>query len=350
LITFDAYSSLLKNCLKLAYNYIYRGRKEERDMKSIRLHRQGGPEELVYEDAPAPTLLPGDALVRVIATGITPAELTWTETYSNCDGTPRLPTIPGHEVSGVVERVFDDVSQALIGVEVYGLTSFCRDGCAAEYVAVHADDLAIKPASLGHTETAAVPLSALTAWQAFFDHAHLVRDQRVLIQAAAGGIGTFAVQIARWIGAYTIGVASAKNHDLLLELGADEVIDYERVKFEEVVSQIDLVLDGVGGETRERSWQVLKPSGMLISLKEPLNKGEAEAHGRSGVFFIVEPNRDELARISSLIDAAEIRPIISETFPLARAREAFERGVAGHNRGKMVLQVNHEMPKDTALG
>ncbi|MBO0721770.1 MAG: NADP-dependent oxidoreductase, partial [Blastocatellia bacterium] len=252
-------------------------------MKSIRLHRRGGPEELVYEDAPLPTLLPGDAMVRVMATGITPAELTWTETYSNCDGSPRIPSIPGHEVSGIVERVADDVNRAMIGVEVYGLSSFCRDGCAAEYVAVHADDLAPKPASLGHTETAAVPLSALTVWQAFFDHAHLVRDQRVLIQAAAGGVGTFAVQIARWIGAYVIGVASAKNHEFLRELGADEVIDYERVKFEEVVSEIDLVLDGVGGETRERSWQVLKPSGMLISLSGPLNEGEAEAHGRSGL-------------------------------------------------------------------
>ncbi|MBO0723446.1 MAG: NADP-dependent oxidoreductase [Blastocatellia bacterium] len=308
-------------------------------MKSIRLHRRGGPEELVYEDAPLPRLLPGDAMVRVSATGITPAELTWTETYSDCEGAPRIPTIPGHEVSGVVESVADGVSQALIGVEVYGLTSFCRDGCAAEYVAVQADGLAPKPASLGHTETAAVPLSALTVWQAFFDHAHLVRDQRVLIQAAAGGVGTFAVQIARWIGAHVIGVASAKNHDFLRDLGADEVIDYERVKFEEVVSEIDLVLDGVGGDTRERSWQVLKPSGMLISLTEPLKEGEAEAHGRSGLFFIVEPNRDELARIASLIDAGQIRPIISETFPLARAREAFERGVAGHNRGKMVLQV-----------
>src|SRR5262245_55053393 len=196
-------------------------------MKAIRLHREGGPEQLVYEEAPEPKLGAGDALIRVHATGITPAELTWAETYRHCDGSERLPAIPGHEVSGVVESLADAVTDVHIGDEVYALTSFCRDGSSAEYVAVRAADCAQKPKTLGHAQAAAVPLSALTVWQAFFDHAHLAAGQRVLIHGAAGGVGTFAVQIAHWHGAYVIGTASEKNRDFLLSLGADEVIDYQ---------------------------------------------------------------------------------------------------------------------------
>ena len=308
-------------------------------MKAIRLHARGGPEQLVYEDAPKPELIPGDALIRVHATGITPAELTWAETYRNCDGTDRLPAIPGHEVSGVVESVADGVSDELIGAAIYALTSFCRDGAAAEYVAVRAADLAPKPKTLGHAQAAAVPLSALTAWQAFFDHAHLAPGQRVLIHGAAGGVGTFAVQIAHWYGAYVIGTASAQNRDFLLSLGADEVIDYRQTRFEHVVHDVDVALDTIGGETRERSWQVLTPNGILVSLTGPIKESEAAAHDRRGLFFIVEPNQEQLCEIAALIDSSAIRPVVSETVPLARAREAFERGVAGHTRGKLALQV-----------
>jgi NADPH:quinone reductase-like Zn-dependent oxidoreductase len=311
-------------------------------MKAIRLHSQGGPEQLVYEDAPKPELGAGDALVRVHATGITPAELTWEETYRNCDGSERLPSIPGHEVSGVVESVADGVDDVMIGDEVYALTSFCRDGAAAEYVAVRAADLAPKPKTLDHAQAAAVPLSALTVWQAFFDHARLAPGQRVLIHGAAGGVGAFAVQIARWSGAYVIGTASAENHDFLLSLGANEVIDYRQTPFEHAVRDVDVVIDTIGGETRKRSWQVLKPAGILITLPEPIPESEAVEHskrGRRGVFFIVQTDREQLGKIASLIDSGVIRPIIAETIPLPKARQAFERGVTGHTRGKLVLQV-----------
>jgi len=297
----------------------------------------------VYEDAPEPELGAGDALIRVHATGITPAELTWAETYSNCDGSERLPAIPGHEVSGVVESVADGVSDVSIGDEVYALTSFCRDGAAAEYVAVHAADLAPKPKTVDHAQAAAGPLSALTAWQALFDHARLAPGQRVLIHGAAGGVGGFAVQIARWHGAYAVGTASAENRDFLLRLGANEVIDYRQAQFEQAVRDVDVVLDTIGGETRERSWQVLKPTGILVSLPGPIPESEGAAHGkrggRRGVFFIVRPDREQLGRIAALIDSGAIRPVIAETIPLAKARQAFERGVAGHTRGKLVLQV-----------
>jgi NADPH:quinone reductase-like Zn-dependent oxidoreductase len=234
------------------------------------------------------------------------------------------------------------VTDVSIGDEVYALTSFCRDGAAAEYVAVHAADLAPKPKSLSLVQAAAVPLSALTVWQAFFDHARLAPGQRVLIHGAAGGVGAFAVQIARWRGAYTIGTASAENRDFLLDLGANEVIDYQHVRFEEVVRDVDVVLDTIGGGTRERSWKVLKPGGILISLPEPIPEHEAAANGtqgRRGLFFIVRPDREQLGRLATLIDSGAVRPMIAQTVPLAEAREAFERGVAGHTRGKLVLAI-----------
>lgn len=311
-------------------------------MKALRAHREGGPEQLVYEDAPRPDVRAGDALVRVHATGITPAELTWADTYRNCDGSERLPAIPGHEVSGVVESVAHGVTDVSVGDEVFGLTSFCRDGAAAEYVAVHAADLAPKPKTLDLVQAAAVPLSALTVWQAFFDHARLAPGQRVLIHGAAGGVGSFAVQIARWHGAYAIGTASADHREFLLGLGANEVIDYRHVRFEQAVRDIDVVLDTIGGDTRERSWEVLKAGGTLVSLPEPIPEHEAAAHGnrsRRGVFFIVRPDRQQLGQIATLIDSGAVRPVIAQTVPLAKAREAFERGAAGHTRGKLVLAV-----------
>jgi len=308
-------------------------------MKAVRLHGEGGPEQIVCEDAPKPEPDIGDALIRVHASGITPAELTWSETYKNCDGSERLPTIPGHEVSGVVESVAAGVSDVSIGDEVYALTSFCRNGSAAEFVAVHAADLAPKPKTISHTQAAAFPLSALTVWQALFDHAHLAPNQRVLIHGAAGGIGTFAVQIAHWSGAYVIGTASAENRDFVLGLGANEVIDYRQVPFERFVHDVDVVLDTIGGETRERSWQALKADGILVSLPGPIPEDEAVANGRRGVFFVVEPDRQQLVTIAGLIDSGLIRPIIAETFQLEKAREAFERALGGGTRGKLVLQV-----------
>jgi len=308
-------------------------------MKAIRMHSRGGPELLAYEDAPQPALQPGDALVRVIATSITKTELTWDETYTNCEGGPRIPAIPGHEFSGVIEAVAPGVADAKVGDAVYALSSFCRDGSAAEYIAVRAADLAPKPRTLSYEQAAAVPLAALTAWQALFDHASLAKGQRVLIHGAAGGVGTFAVQLASWKGAEVIATASAKNHDFLGELGASEVIDYNRERFEEKVEDADVVLDTVGGDTVERSWSILRRGGVLISVVAPVAADNAAALGVRGVFFIVEPNRTQLLEIGHLIDAGTLRPIVGAVLPLEKAREAFERGLGGHMRGKIVLQV-----------
>jgi NADPH:quinone reductase-like Zn-dependent oxidoreductase len=309
-------------------------------MKAIRLHARGGPEQIVYEEAPLPAPAAGEALLRVYAAGITPTELTWSETYQTPDGHERLPTIPGHDVSGVVEALGPDVSDLALGDPVYGLIAFPRNGSAAEYVVVQAADLAPRPRSLDHVHAAAVPLSALTAWQALFIHAGLAAGQRVLIHGAAGGVGAYAVQLARWRGADVSATASSRHHDFLREMGAETVVDYRTTRFEEVLRDVDVVLDTIGGDTLERSWRVLRRGGTLVSVAAPTPPEPARDAGVRGIFFIVEPSRDQLIEIARLIDSGQIRPVLAAVLPLAQAREAFERGLAGHVQGKIVLRVD----------
>ena len=307
-------------------------------MKAIRIHRRGGPETLVCEEAPIPALQPGDALVRVHAAGISPAEFTW-QIWEQPDGRSRFPLIPSHEISGVVVAVAADVRDVELGAAVFGLTDFFRNGGAAEYVAARAADLAPKPRSIDHTSAAAVPLSALTAWQALFDRGWLAPGQRVLIHGAAGGVGSFAVQLARWRGAHVIGTALARNADFVRSLGADEVIDHVATPFESVASDIDVVIDPVGGAVTKRSWSVLRPNGRLVTLVRPTSPEWAAGRAATGVFFVVEPSRAQLKELARLIDAGTLRPIVEAVWPLDRAREAYERGIQDPPRGKLVLAV-----------
>ncbi len=311
-------------------------------MKAVRLHARGGPEQLVYEDAPRPVPGPADALVRVYATGITPTELTWDETYQNPDGSPRIPTIPGHELSGVIETVPVGVRDLGPGDAVYALIDFPRDGAAAEYIAVQASDLALKPRTLDHVHSAAVTLSGLTAWQALFTHGDLQPGQKVLIHGGAGGVGTFAVQLAHWKGAHVITTSSQANLEFLHSLGADETIDYTKTRFEDELRGIDLVLDAVGGDTVARSWQVLRPGGAIISVAEDIPEDEPGKHNARGLFFIVKPDRSQLEEMAKLIDGGVLKPIVANIFPLAEARQAFELAAQGHTRGKIVLRVRDD--------
>jgi NADPH:quinone reductase-like Zn-dependent oxidoreductase len=308
-------------------------------MKAIRIHERGGPEVLIYENAPRPRLMPGDALVRVYASAITKDELTWDPTYQTANGEPRTPSIPGHEFSGVVEELAPDTEIAKVGEEVYGLASFYRDGSAAEFIAIHADDLAAKPKTLDHVHAAAVPLAALTAWQALFSHAMLTRGQRVLIHGGAGGVGSFAVQMADWAGATVITTAAADNHDFVRQLGAQEVIDYAKVHFEDEVSDVDVVLDTIGGSTLQRSFGVLRQGGTLVSIVEPPSAEKPKAQGIKGEFFIVEPDRTQLEEIGRLIDTGRLRAFVDSVLPIEQARQAFEQGLKGHSRGKIILRI-----------
>ena len=218
-------------------------------MKAARLHSRGGPEQIVVEEAPLPVPEAGEVRVKVQATAITPDELTWDQTYSHSDGSPRLPTIPGHDLAGVVERVGAGVESVSIGEAVFGLIDFPFNGAAAQFTVVAADFVAPAPRSLDAVHAAAVPLSGLTAWQALFEHGHLSAGQRVLIHGAAGGVGTYAVQLAKSRGGHVIATASSRHHASLRALGVDEVIDYSQQPFENLLRDVDLVFDTVGGGT-----------------------------------------------------------------------------------------------------
>lgn len=309
-------------------------------MKAIHLYGRGGPDRLVYEDAPQPHPGSGEVLVRVHATSIIATELTWDETYQTAAGNARSLPIPSHDVSGIVEEVGPGVTTLARGSEVYALTAFDRDGAEAEYTIALPNELAPKPRSLDHVQAAAVPLSALTAWQALFEHASLVAGQTVLIHGAAGGVGVFAVQLARWAGAHVIATASARHHDFLHELGVTQIIDYTTQRFEEIGQHVDLVFDLVGGDTLKQSWKVVKPGGVLVSVVSPRPSfEEAKAHDVRPVWFVVEPNREQLTHIGALIDAGHIRPFIAGVLPLSQARQAYEQGLRGHMQGKLVLRI-----------
>lgn len=307
-------------------------------MKAVRLHGRGGPDQLVYEEAPQPQPGPGEALARVGASGVIANELKWDETYQTVTGAPRPFPIPGHDLSGVVVAVAPDVTGVATGDAVYALIAFGRDGADADYVIALPSELAPRPRTLDDIQAAAVPLSALTAWQAFFVHGALAAGQTVLIHGAAGGVGVFATQLARWKGARVIVTSSARDADFVRELGADEVFDYATTRFEEVVHDVDIVFDTVGGETLARSWRVVKPGGLLVSVVSPLS-GQPVRQDIRYVYFIVEPSGAQLREIGALIDAGQIHPVVDQVFPLAQARQAYETAASGHPRGKTIITV-----------
>jgi NADPH:quinone reductase-like Zn-dependent oxidoreductase len=304
-------------------------------MKAIRLHAHGGPEAFVYEEAPQPHPEEGKVLVRVHAAAVTPTELAWGTTWTTPTGEPRrFPIILGHEFSGEVAAVGRGVTDIAAGDLVYGLNDWFGDGSQAEYCVARAAEFAGKPRSVDHLSAAVTPISALTAWQGLIERGRLVTGQRVLIHGAAGGVGVFAVQLARWRGAHVIGTASESNVAFVRGLGADEVLDYRAKRFEEVVRDLDVVFDTVGGETLERSWGALKPGGRLITIATS-GEGSRDPRMREA-FFIVQANRAQLAEIAGLIDAGQLRPVVDAVFPLAQARQAYEHKPA---HGKVVLRV-----------
>jgi NADPH:quinone reductase-like Zn-dependent oxidoreductase len=306
-------------------------------MKAIRIHGRGGPEQLIYEEAPKPSPKRGEALVRVMAAGVTPTELSWSSAYATRDEADRLPAIPGHEFSGIVEAVGPDAIDVKVGQAVYALADFWRDGSDAEYIVIAASDLAPKPETLDFNQAAAIPLSALTAWQGLFDYGMLAPGQKVLIHGAAGGVGSFAVQLANWRNAYVIGTASAANLPFLRTIGAHETIDYEAVRFEDVVHDVDVVLDTVGGDTLERSWPVVGHGGVIVTAAGKISEAQTAKYGVRGVSFIVKPSRQELIKMKELIDGGIIRPIVSAVFPLAQARQAFQRRFGGHTSERVCV-------------
>jgi NADPH:quinone reductase-like Zn-dependent oxidoreductase len=310
-------------------------------MKAIRIHNYGGPEALQYEDAPRPQPQAGEVLIHVHAAGVNPIDWKVREGHMKDFWRHKLPLILGWDFSGTVEEVGPGVSQFKKGDEVYSVPDVSRDGAYAEYIVVRESELALKPKSLHHIRAAAVPLAALTAWQSLFDTAQLQPGQRVLIHAGSGGVGHFAVQLAKWKGAYVFATASTKNQDLLRELGVDEPIDYTQQRFENVARNIDIVLDTIGGETQERSWKVLRQGGILVSLVQPPAEEKAKALGVRATFVAGHPSGDQLAQIAKLIDSGKLAPVIDRILPLSEVRRAHELSQSGHTHGKIALRVSN---------
>jgi len=308
-------------------------------MKAVRIHAYGSSEVLSYEDAPRPTVGDGEVLIRVCATSVNPFDCAVRAGYMTAYFNYSLPLILGTDVSGIVEEVGAGVTNFAPGDGVYTRAGVVRDGAYAEFALVPASDVATKPQSLDHLHAAAIPHAILTAWQALIVEANVTDGQTVLIHGAAGGVGHLAAQLARMRGARVIGTASV-NLDLLRELGLDEAIDYSTTRFEDVVRDVDVVLDLVGGETQQRSWAVLKPGGILISTVQPPSAEAAAAHGvRQGMVFSAPPIGETLAEVATLVDAGQIKPVVSKVLPLQEIRAAHEVIEGRHTRGKVALQV-----------
>ncbi len=309
-------------------------------MKAVRIHAYGGPEVLHYEEnVPLPTLEPEDILIRVRAAAVNPVDWKIREGYLQSALHHTLPLILGWDVSGEVVEVDPAVTEFKVGDEVYARPDIERDGGYAEYIAVKASDAARKPAGLDHIHAAAVPLAALTAWQSLVDAAQLQAGQTVLIHAAAGGVGSLAVQLAKARGARVIATASAINSGIVTELGADQFIDYAKTHFEDVAKDVDVVFDTIGGDTQKRSWQVLKPGGILVSVVSPPPEAVAATHGVRGAFVFIHPSGEQLTQIAGLIDGGQMQPVIHTVLPLDEVRQAHAISQTGHARGKIVLQV-----------
>ena len=309
------------------------------NMKAVRIHNYGGPEVLQYEDAPRPRPAVGELLIRVHAAAVNPVDWKIREGYAKERIGHSLPLILGWDVSGVVEETGPDVMRLQKGDEVFTRPDISRNGAYAEYIVVRESEVALKPKSVDYVHAAAIPLAALTAWQALFDSARLGKGQKVLVHAASGGVGSFAVQLAKWKGAYVIGTASDRNQSFITELGVDKAIDYGKTRFDEVVHDVDVVFDTIGGNVQQRSWRVLKKGGILISIVSAPSPEEAAKQGARQAYVFVQPNATELAEIAKLVDAGKVKPFVETVLPLCEARKAQELSETGHARGKIVLKV-----------
>ena len=311
-------------------------------MKAIVIHQYGKPDVLKYEDAPLPEPKENQILVRVIAAGVNPVDgAARSEKYAKFFGI-KLPFIPGYDIAGVVEKTGGKVTKFKAGDSVYAYIGLGEGGGYAQYAVVTEEEAAPKPKSLTYESAAAVPVVALTAWQALIDTANLSAGQTVLIHGGSGGVGSFAIQIAKARGAKVIATASTANQDFLKQLGAEVAIDYTKQKFEEVAKSVDVVLDSVGKDTLARSYAIVKKGGFVVTLVARIDEAELTKDGILGASLSVKPDSNELAEIGKLIDEGKIKVVISQTFPLSEAMKAQEQVATGHTRGKIVLKVAEE--------
>jgi NADPH:quinone reductase-like Zn-dependent oxidoreductase len=307
-------------------------------MKAVRIHRFGSPEVISLDDVPKPAPRNGEVVMRVNAAGIGPWDALIRKGESVLE--QPLPLTLGSDLSGVVDSIGVGVEKLKVGDEVFGVTNARFTGAYAEYAVAKAAMLAPKPKSLNHTHAASVPVVAVTAWQMVFDFAQLSSGQSVLIHGGAGNVGGYAVQLAKRAGAVVITTASVENDSYVRRLGADGVIDYRARRFEERVKGIDAVIDTVGGETLDRSYEVLKRGGIVVSSVVQPTKEKAEQHGVRAVFFLVQVTTERLIKIAELISAGQLKTEVGEVLWLDEARKGHEMlEGATHRRGKIVIKV-----------
>ena len=309
-------------------------------MKAVRIHGYGGLDVLCYEEAPNPKPGEDDVLIRVFASSVNPFDCAVRAGYMNSYFNYILPLIPGTDVSGVIEEVGSNVTDLKPGDEVYTRVGVWRDGAYAEYVVAPATDVAYKPKSVDHFHAAALPHVTLTAWQALVEIANVTPGQKVLVHAAAGGVGHIAVQLSKIRGATTIGTASV-NIDHLKALDVDETIDYSTANFEDSVQDVDVVLDLIGGDTQQRSWAVMRPGGILVATVQPPSEETAQAHGvRQNFVSTAPPIKRVLTEVANLVDTGQLKPIVSAILPLSEIQKGHEMVEGKHVHGKVVLAVS----------
>ena len=306
-------------------------------MKAMQVHETANGLTLHPARVSPPTPRKTDVLIRVHAAGIIPTELEWEPTTKTKTGARRSNAIPSHEFCGVIAGRGDAVSDFKIGQSVYGMNDWYADGALAEFCLTQPSSIAPKPLTLTCEEAATVPISALTAWQGLFDHARLQPKEKILIHGGSGGVGTFAVQLARRHGAQIIATTSTKNVSMVKQLGADEVIDYKTSRFQDLVHDVDVVFDTVGGETRELSWSVLKPNGRMVTIvSDP--PGDDPRVMKS--FFIVEPIQQQLVEIGKLLDAGSLKTFVKAVLPLEDAAKAYTKPIPHElGCGKLVITI-----------
>ena len=330
----------LSACLICLWSCVVSAQSQKLTMKAIVVHEYGGPEVLKYEAVSRPESKDNEVLVRMIAAGVNPVDaLIRSGKYAKFFGTT-LPLIPGYDIAGVVEKTGAKVTKLKAGDSIYAYVMW--GGGYAEYAVATEGEAAAKPKSITFIEAAGVPLAALTAWQALIDAAKLSAGQTVLIHGGSGGVGSFAIQIAKARGAKVIATASTANQDLLKQLGADVAIDYTTTKFEDVAKDVDVVLDSVGKDTLARSYGVVKRGGFIATLVAQPDQAELDKHGIRGAPISVKPNADELTEITKLIEQKKIKPVVSQVLPFTEAVKAQEQAATHHTRGKIVLKIADE--------
>lgn len=306
-------------------------------MKAAIMNAYGGGIEIF--DIPKPALAEDSVLVEVCAASLNPIDNIVRAGYLKDMLAITFPYVLGYDLSGVVCEVGKDVTKFAVGDAVYSRPNQEDAGSLAQYARVKEAELALKPENISHEEAASIPLAGLTAWQAMFDKAGLQSGQKILIHAGSGGVGTLAIQMAKNAGAYVATTVSARNADLVRSLGADIVIDYKTEKFDDIISDYDVVFDMLGGEIMARSFKVLKKGGCLVSIKSQDEDESAKKFGVRFEWFFMEPNGAQLAEIAALVDNGTIRPIIDSIYSMSDVSQAYDHLADGHAVGKVVVKV-----------